>query len=178
VSILRFAGITREIGTLRILDAVDAAVPAGARIGLVGPNGAGKTTLLRLAAGLDEPDEGTVERKRGLTLALLAQEAGLEAGFGAAASLRAYVRSGATRLEAMEAELREMESAGAAVVQGAEYERLQHGFDALGGYSLDTRVDEALSGLGFARPAWDRAARQRSPTLLKGQRRLRPPGSR
>ena len=33
----------------------------GSIVGVIGPNGAGKTTLMRLVAGLDEPDEGTVE---------------------------------------------------------------------------------------------------------------------
>jgi ATPase subunit of ABC transporter with duplicated ATPase domains len=73
MSILRFAGVTREIGTFVILDEIQAAVAVGDRIGLVGPNGAGKTTMLRLAAGRDEPDRGTVVRKRGLSIGLLAQ---------------------------------------------------------------------------------------------------------
>ncbi len=51
MSILRLAGVTREVGTFVILDGIDAAIALGDRIGLVGPNGAGKTTLLRLAAG-------------------------------------------------------------------------------------------------------------------------------
>ena len=53
-------GVSREIGTFVILDEVTAAIALGDRIGLVGPNGAGKTTLLRIAAGLDEPDRGSV----------------------------------------------------------------------------------------------------------------------
>ena len=60
MSILRLAGVSREVGTFVILDAIDASIALGDRIGLVGPNGAGKTTLLRLAAGRDEPDRGEV----------------------------------------------------------------------------------------------------------------------
>ena len=168
MSILRLVGVTREVGTLLILEAVDAAVPAGARIGLVGPNGAGKTTLLRLAAGLDEPDAGRVERKRGLSVGLLAQEAGLEPAFAAVADVRTYVRSGASRLEAMEAELRAVEERGGASVQGPAYADLQHRFEALGGYELDQRVDEALSGLGL-----DRDARTRPPATLSGGEQTR-----
>ena len=77
-------GVTREIGTFVILDAIDAPIALGDRIGLVGPNGAGKTTLLRLAAGRDEPDPARSHRKRGLTIGLLAQEAHLDAAFMAA----------------------------------------------------------------------------------------------
>jgi len=61
MSILRLAGVTREVGSFVILDAIDASIALGDRIGLVGPNGAGKTTLLHLAVGLLAPTSGTVE---------------------------------------------------------------------------------------------------------------------
>jgi ATP-binding cassette subfamily F protein 3 len=148
MSILRLAGVTREVGAFVILDRVDAAIALGDRIGLVGPNGGGKTTLLRIAAGLDEPDAGSVTRKRGLSIGLLPQEAHLDAAFMAAPDLRTAVRRGAAALETMALELEEMEHAGRAAEPA--YATLQHRFEALGGYTLDLRVDEALSGLGFA----------------------------
>jgi ATP-binding cassette subfamily F protein 3 len=154
VSILRLEGVVREVGDFVILDRIDAAIAAGDRVGLVGPNGAGKTTLLRVAAGLDEPDRGEVHRKRGLSVGMLAQEAHFDAVFMAAPDLRTAVRHGATRLETMERELAELERAER--VTDPEYEYLQHRFEVLGGYTLDQRVDEALSGLGFAREEWGR----------------------
>ena len=101
MSILRLSGVTREVGTFVILDAIDASIALGDRIGLVGPNGAGKTTLLRLAAGRDEPDRGEVHRKRGLTLGLLAQEAHFDEAFMASPDLRTAVRTGAAHLDRM-----------------------------------------------------------------------------
>src|SRR5258707_4722041 len=101
MSILRLDRVRREVGTFVILDDVTAAMAVDDRIGLVGPNGAGKTTLLRLAAGRDEPDEGVVHRKRGLTIGLLAQESHFDEAFMAAPHLRAAVRHGAAHLEAM-----------------------------------------------------------------------------
>ena len=44
--------LTVELDRVRILHAVDAAVPEGGWLALIGPNGAGKTTLLRAVAGL------------------------------------------------------------------------------------------------------------------------------
>jgi ATP-binding cassette subfamily F protein 3 len=166
MSIVRLEGVLREVGDFVILDHVDAAVAAGDRIGLVGPNGAGKTTLLRLVAGLDEPDQGEVHRKRGLTVALLRQEANVDSAFTAAPSLRLAVRGGAVRLEELERILRQMEEAGR--VTEPEYERLQHEFDHSDGYGLDQRVEAALSGLGFARKEWDRP-----PTNLSGGEQTR-----
>jgi ATP-binding cassette subfamily F protein 3 len=166
MSILRLRGVTREVGTFVILDAVDAAVALGDRVGLVGPNGSGKTTLLRLAAGHDEPDRGRVERKRGLSIGLLAQEAHFDDAFMAAPDLRTAVRSGAAHLEEMATQLAGYEHAGR--VTEAAYADLQHRFEVLGGYTLDQRVDAALTGLGFGRDEWGRP-----PAALSGGEQTR-----
>ena len=68
-------GVVRSFGAHTVLDRVDLTLGPRSRLGLVGPNGAGKSTLLRLAAGLDEPDEGRVERTPAtLTVGYLPQE--------------------------------------------------------------------------------------------------------
>lgn len=56
-----------------LLTHVNLTVSDGDRIGIVGRNGAGKSTLLRLLAGVEEPDQGEVSRRRGLTVAYLPQ---------------------------------------------------------------------------------------------------------
>jgi ATP-binding cassette, subfamily F, member 3 len=166
MSILRLDKVRREVGTFVILDDVTAAIAVEDRIGLVGPNGAGKTTLLRLAAGRDEPDDGIVHRKRGLSTGLLAQESHFDEAFMAAPDLRAAVRQGAAHLEAMAARLHDLEQTGR--VEDPAYADLQHQFDILGGYTLDLRVDEALSGLGFTRDEWTKP-----PTALSGGEQTR-----
>jgi len=166
MSILRLSGVRREVGTFVVLDGIDASIALGDRVGLVGPNGGGKTTLLRIAAGIDEPDAGQVGRKRGLSLGLLAQEAHLDAAFMAAPDLRAAVRAGAGHLERMAAELAEFEAAHRAGEPA--YADLQHRFEALGGYSLDERIDAALSGLGFSRDEW-----AKPPSALSGGEQTR-----
>ena len=44
-----------------VLKGITVAVDRGERLAVVGANGAGKTTLLRIAAGLQEPDSGSVD---------------------------------------------------------------------------------------------------------------------
>src|SRR5215207_3327459 len=166
MSILRLEGIHREVGTFVILDRIDAAIAVGDRIGLVGPNGAGKTTLLRIAAGVDEPDGGTVSRKRDLTIGMLAQEAHLDEAFMAAPNLGAAVRHGAAAVEQMAVELEAMEHAHRATEPA--YEALQHRFESLGGYTLDQRVEEVFSGLGFSE-----TDKRRAPSSLSGGEQTR-----
>jgi ATP-binding cassette subfamily F protein 3 len=168
MALLRLSNVRREIGDFVILDSINVAVALGDKVGLVGANGAGKTTLLRICAGVDQPDSGEVHAKRGLKVGLLTQEANLDSGFIGAASLRAAVRSGAAELERMEARLHELESAGPSGVQSTEYAHLRDAFEARDGYTLDVRVDETLSGLGFAREDW-----ARPPTDMSGGQQTR-----
>ena len=48
-----------------------------------------------------------------------------------------------------------MEAQGAAAVQSPDYAALRDRFEALDGYHLDQRVEEALAGLGLRRDRWD-----------------------
>ena len=164
--LVQLADIALTFGGTPLLTGADLSVSAGERVCLVGRNGSGKSTLLRIAAGLDEADGGKVTRKRDLTIGMLAQEAHLDAAFMAAPDVRTAVRHGAAALETMAVELEALEHAGRAAEPA--YETLQHRFEALGGYTLDQRVDEALSGLGFSA-----ADVTRAPSSLSGGEQTR-----
>ena len=166
MSILRLTDVRREVGTFVILDSINASIAVGDRIGLVGPNGAGKTTLLRIAAAIDEPDQGQVNVKRGLTLGLLSQESHFDEAFMAAPDLRAAVRQGASHLDRMAEALATFEREGR--VEDPGYSQLLHEYEVLGGYTLDQRVDEALTGLGFAPDEWEKP-----PAALSGGEQTR-----
>ena len=56
-----------------VLVDVDLTVRPGQFTGIVGPSGCGKTTLLRVVTGAMRPEEGSVERARGLRVAYVPQ---------------------------------------------------------------------------------------------------------
>src|SRR5262249_56409408 len=72
--LLQLAGIALTFGGTPLLEGVDLMVSAGERVCLVGRNGSGKSTLLKIAAGLVEPDGGTVVRKPDATIPYLPPE--------------------------------------------------------------------------------------------------------
>src|SRR5215475_12224410 len=61
-------------GERPLLDGAQLTVMAGERLGLIGRNGTGKSTLLAILAGHTPLDEGELQRRDGLRLALVEQE--------------------------------------------------------------------------------------------------------
>jgi ABC transport system ATP-binding/permease protein len=64
-------------GDFPLLDHAQLSVQEGERIGLIGRNGTGKSTLLKVVTGLVTLDEGAIERRDGLRIALVEQEPAL-----------------------------------------------------------------------------------------------------
>jgi ABC-2 type transport system ATP-binding protein/ribosome-dependent ATPase len=60
VSLLALDEVTKQFGSIRVVDGVSLRVDRGDVVGLVGANGAGKTTLMRVSLGLLPPDGGSV----------------------------------------------------------------------------------------------------------------------
>jgi ATP-binding cassette ChvD family protein len=66
--------VRKKLGEKLILDNVTLSFYEGAKIGVVGPNGAGKSTLLKVMAGLEQPNNGDANLKKGATVGMLQQE--------------------------------------------------------------------------------------------------------
>jgi ABC-2 type transport system ATP-binding protein len=59
VSAIAVAGLGRDYGRVRAVDAVDLDIRSGEFFGFLGPNGAGKTTTIRMLTTLLKPSRGT-----------------------------------------------------------------------------------------------------------------------
>ncbi len=60
-ALMSMRNVSKSYGDRKIIDGIDLDVAPGEKVALIGPSGSGKTTILRLAIGLVEPDEGTIE---------------------------------------------------------------------------------------------------------------------
>jgi ATP-binding cassette, subfamily F, member 3 len=161
--VIQLEGVSKVYGSRVLFRDLTWQLGGRERIGLVGPNGAGKTTLCRLLAGLEEPDLGRVVRAREATLGYLPQEvAGDPEGsvLGAALAGFADVWEVERQMEAALAGLREKQDAATTELLTARYGELQHRFEALGGYRLETEARVILGGLGFAEADFARPLRE------------------
>ncbi len=59
-TLLRVEALRKRFQGIVALDAVDLAVRAGERLGVIGPNGSGKTTMMNCIAGLYRPTGGRI----------------------------------------------------------------------------------------------------------------------
>jgi ATP-binding cassette subfamily F protein uup len=74
MTLLSLRGARLAFGGHPLLDDAELSVRAGERVGLIGRNGTGKSTLLKLLAGRIALDEGELQRREGLRIALVEQE--------------------------------------------------------------------------------------------------------
>ncbi len=126
-------------------------ITRGQRIGLVGPNGAGKTTLCRILTGAMEVDSGQVRRAKSATIGYLPQEIA-SAGDG---TVLGHLLAGFPEVQRLEEEMELLAAEMAEGDDGSEelmhrYGDLQHQYEVLGGYSLESKAKAILGGLGFA----------------------------
>ena len=133
-------------GDKLILNDVTLTFLPGAKIGVIGPNGAGKSTVLKIMAGLEQPSNGEATLAPGASVGILLQEPPLdetktvlgnvEQGVAAAKAMLA-------RFTAVTGQLTEDYSEELM----AEMGQLQEQLDYLGGWDLDSRLEQAMDAL-------------------------------
>ena len=150
--LLSCTNVSRGYDATPLFEEVSLELHAGERIGFVGPNGAGKTTLMRILAGQDEPEAGSVKRHAGARLDLLRQVAKFPPG----RTLYEEAKSAFDELLATQEELHTVADKMAHCDDPLEQKQLADQYDRLNellaandAYTLDHKVDDVLTGLGF-----------------------------
>ena len=170
-----FSKVSKDYGGNPVFREIDLEIIEGERIGLVGENGGGKSTLFKLLAGLEDPTEGVISRRRNLTIGYLSQE--VDPGqshktvFEAVSEVTQELVDLPILLSQLEARMADPEVAADPDAMAAildEYGKAQERFEALGGYTLEHKVETVLHGLGFG-PAW---YDQELGTLSGGEKKL------
>ncbi len=153
---LHINGLTYRLGERLLIDGATAALPSGARVGLVGRNGAGKTTLFRLIRGELSPEAGSIATPKDARLGSVEQEAP-----GGAETLIDFVLDADAERSAL---IAEAESA-------SDPERIadiQTRLVDIDAHAAPARAARILSGLGF-----DEAAQNRALSEFSGGWRMR-----
>jgi len=134
-------------GGKTLLDAADLTLNPGEKVGLIGTNGSGKSSLFALLRGELQPDGGEADLPAGWRIAHVAQETpALER------SALDYVIDGDAPLRRLEAELAQAEAAH----DGLRCAELYAALDDAGAYTVRSRGEQLLAGLGFSPADMDR----------------------
>ena len=121
-------------GHVALLDHADFSLETQERVGLIGRNGAGKSSMLKILAGMEKPDDGTVQVQNHTRIAFVAQEPQLEAD----ATIFAAVSAGLARVIGLIDEYS----------QGhGDLDAMQSEIEALDGWNWEQRVGETLHRL-------------------------------
>ena len=80
MSLITIEHLTKSYTERLLFDDTAFSINEGEKVGLIGINGTGKSTLLKIVVGLEEPDNGSVVRRRNLYIRYLPQIPAFTAG--------------------------------------------------------------------------------------------------
>lgn len=151
---LNISNVTKLINGEPLFEKANVQIYTGEKVGLVGPNGAGKSTLFRMIIGEDKPDSGAISIPDTCRISYFSQNVGEMKGRSALDE----VVLGDSKIEELKNKLKEYEDMMADYDKYSEDEMndilikmgdVQTEFEKRGGYDLETRAEEILTGLGI-----------------------------
>ena len=150
---ISFNNVSKHYGGQIIYDNSSFILRPGDKVGLVGPNGAGKTTVFRILTKEEGFDGGSITVPEKIRVAYFSQNIGEMKG----RTVIEEVMSGSAKASELAIEIKKIEKMldGEIPLSDDEMEKVlyqlgdfQTDFEKLGGYDLDTRAKEIITGLG------------------------------
>ncbi len=155
---LHFSNVTKQFGPRVLFREGSFQINPSERVGLVGPNGAGKTTIFRLITHEEGFDSGTVTIPDKVVVGYFSQnieDMGGRSALEEVKSVHPTYHSTKSRLKELELVLEKSGDPDSGITEEqiektlAEYGNLQHDFEEIGGYDLESKAQEILTGLGI-----------------------------
>ncbi|MBP6385183.1 MAG: ABC-F family ATP-binding cassette domain-containing protein [Pseudarcicella sp.] len=155
-------------GSRPLYDGANLHIKPKDKIGLIGANGTGKSTLLKLLVGEYQPDAGSISKSGSTSIGFLNQDL---LSFQSDESILKVAMMAFERENFLQAEIDKV-----LTKMETDYEekdidklaKLQDEFEGLGGYTIQSRSEEILEGLGFTTEELQRPLR-----LFSGGWRMR-----
>lgn len=149
---IQFANVSKRYGNKLLYQNASFQLNPGEKAGLVGPNGAGKTTIFRILTGEEGVETGAVAKPDKTVLGYFSQN--IEDMHGR--TVLDEVKSAAGGLPELQKQMHELEAKLVEPLDDDEmakvletYGEVQAEFERLGGYDLDARAAEIITGLGI-----------------------------
>jgi len=142
---IRFQNVSLMRGTKPLLESADLTLNPGDKIGLIGANGAGKSSLFAMLRGELHPDQGAIDFPAKWRMAYVAQETpALER------PALEYAIDGDVNLRRLQAELAELEAHPDVADHGMRLGELHSALADADAYTVQSRAEQLLIGLGFS----------------------------
>ncbi|MGE0631797.1 MAG: ABC-F family ATP-binding cassette domain-containing protein [Pseudobdellovibrionaceae bacterium] len=161
---IAFNGVTKQYGNRILYQNGSFQINPGEKIGLVGPNGAGKTTVFRLIVNEEGVDQGSVSKPDKIKIGYFSQSVAEMGGTTALEEVKAAhprIPEIAARLKVLEKQLEDSATTPISDDEMTtileEYGSVQHEFEEIGGYTIEARAQEILTGLGIGPEDYNRS---------------------
>lgn len=150
---IKAENIQKIIGGNILFEKLEVDVEEGEHVAVVGRNGCGKTTLLRMLAGLEEPDQGRIIKKKESTIGYLHQ-----IPYYPVMSVRSVLMEAYAQLIEIQERMTGLEGQMATSSNIVDTERalqiygeLQQNYLLQGGYEIESQLANVSNGLGIQR---------------------------
>lgn len=157
---IHLSSITKQYGNKVLYKNGSFQINPGEKIGLVGPNGAGKSTVFRIIVGEEGVDGGTISKSDKTVVGYFSQnieEMGGKTALQEVISSAGKISELQKDIARLEARLSDPDLGEDEMVKVLEqYGDMQADFERMGGYDLESRAQEILTGLGIGPEDYNR----------------------